>query len=220
MADPVSWIVAGSAIIGGAAAGFGAYEEIEAEKEQARLQEQSIHLQQEEIEMKRKGAEVVASKQQTQRSQKLIEVEAQQEAQAAAQGMGPGSGSFGALVKGSYGRYAEASQDARYNLDMKEGMFDMSSAELDMKQAAIRARLHQQEWGTLINAITTVASDAASAASGMPNLGASAPKSTGGYNASNPKFWAEMGQWTEQEMPDNLVEKYTHQGPFAQWLSK
>jgi len=218
MADPVSWIVAGS-IIGGVASGVGAYEEIEAEKEQARLQEQSLHLQQEEIEMKRKGAEVVASKQQTQRSQKLIEVEAQQEAQAAAQGMGPGSGSFGALVKGSYKKYAEASQDARYNLDMKEGMFDMSSAELDMKQAAIRARLHQQEWGTLIGAITDIAGDAATAAGALKST--SKPlKGKVVYNASNPKFWAEMGQWTEQEMPDNLVEKYTHQGPFAQWLSK
>jgi len=220
MADPASWIVAGSAIIGGVASGVGAYEEIEAEKEQARLQEQSIHLQQEEIEMKRKGAEVVASKQQTQRSQKLIEVEAQQEAQAAAQGMGPGSGSFGALVKGSYGRYAEASQDARYNLNMQEHAFDIGHAELDMKEIAIRARLRQQEWGTLINAITTVASDAATAASGMPSLGASAPKSPGGYKAASPDFWAKMGQWTQQESRDNLVEKYTHQGPFAKWLSE
>jgi len=132
MADPGTWMVV--AMVAGAAGKTYMDEEAMEEKEEA-------------LELKRKQQEAIASQQQIQRDQKMMEVQGQQLAQGAAQGMSLSSGTLGALEEGSYNQFAKSSEIGKFNLQMSEAQIDQQKSQLE-----------SQFWSSVFGTVEDVAS--------------------------------------------------------------
>ena len=193
MADPGTWMVV--AMVAGAGAKTYMDEEAMEEKEEA-------------LELKRKQQESIASQQQIQRDQKMMEVQGQQLAQASAQGMSLSSGTLGALEEGSYNQFAKSSEIGKFNLEMSELSIDQQQSQLE-----------SQYWASVFGTVEDLASKGYNMSQGTGTGGKNAGPSAGNFGLSpdSDVGTQQLDMMQANERP-NLVQKYESQDPFAKWL--